>query len=382
MITRSPVSLHSLVLLLLLIVAGRAACAHEIRPAIATVSFPSSQRIEIEITTNLEALVARIGPNHKDSDDSPNAANYTRLRAMPPAALAERFHAFLPELNRGLVVSADGKPLALESSRLSIPEVGNQKLARISKLVLAGRLPHGSRSITWSYDARFGSSVLRVRDVDGRVKAIGWLEAGKSSGPVSLGGIVPKPATTVFAEYIALGFTHIMPKGLDHILFVLGLYFLSPRLRPLLTQVTAFTVAHSVTLALGLYGIVSVSPGIVEPLIAASIVYVAVENLFSTNVSGWRTFVVFGFGLLHGLGFAGVLREIGLPQSDYLLGLIAFNIGVEGGQLAVIGPAWLATGLWFARAPWYRRRVAMPASLAIAAVGLYWTIERVLDGIG
>jgi HupE / UreJ protein len=132
-----------------------------------------------------------------------------------------------------------------------------------------------------------------------------------------------------------------------------------------------------VSLALGLYGIINVSPKIVEPLIAASIVCVAVENLVTDKLHAWRPIVVFCFGLLHGLGFAGVLHEIGLPRADYVTGLIGFNIGVELGQLAVIALAFAATGLWFRARPWYRTRVVMPASLAIALVGLFWTFERI-----
>ena len=145
-----------------------------------------------------------------------------------------------------------------------------------------------------------------------------------------------------------------MPLGLDHILFVLGLYLLSVRLRPILIQVTSFTVAHSVTLGLGLYGVVSVPPSVVEPLIAVSIVFIAVENFLTDRLTPWRPYLVFGFGLIHGLGFAGVLHEVGLVRDDFINGLIAFNVGVELGQLAVIALAFLVTGLWFRKKPWYR----------------------------
>ena len=121
----------------------------------------------------------------------------------------------------------------------------------------------------------------------------------------------------------------------------------------------------------------ALSPAIVEPLIAASIVYVAVENLLTSRLHSWRVFVVFGFGLLHGMGFAGVLQEVGLPRSEFLAGLLAFNLGVELGQLTVIGLAFLAVGLWFRERPWYRARIVLPASALIAATGLYWTVERV-----
>ena len=113
---------------------------------------------------------------------------------------------------------------------------------------------------------------------------------------------------------------HILPKGLDHILFVLGIFLLSPRWKTMLLQVTAFTVAHSITLGLSIYGIVSLPSRIVEPLIALSIAYVAIENLLTRELKPWRLALVFMFGLLHGLGFAGVLRELGLPREEFLTG--------------------------------------------------------------
>lgn len=357
------------------------AASHEIRPAIATVSFPSNDLIEIEISANLEALISDIGAEHADTSDSPNAKAYDRLRSLDGVILADKFRSFYASRSQGVSVTADGKQLALGIKGLSVPDVGNLALARISVLILQGRLPPNAKSFSWTYDAGFGSSVLRHRDVSGRIVPVGWLKDGKSSGPIPIAGSLPKTTLQIFAEYVVLGFTHIVPKGLDHILFVLGLYFLSPQFRPLVQQVSAFTLAHSITLAMGLYGVISAPSSLVEPLIAASIVFIALENLFSSRVSRWRTSVVFGFGLLHGLGFAGVLQEIGLPASDYALGLVAFNVGVECGQLAVIGLAWLASGFWFSGATWYRHRIAMPASFVIAAIGLYWTAERVLGSV-
>jgi len=157
---------------------------------------------------------------------------------------------------------------------------------------------------------------------------------------------------------------------------VIGLFLLSARLAPLLWQVTSFTLAHTVTLALGITGVVTISPAIVEPLIAASIVWVCIENIFSEKMATWRPVVVFGFGLLHGLGFAGVLGEIGMPQSQFITALISFNVGVELGQLTVIAACFLAVGIWFGNKPWYRARITIPASLVIAAIGAYWFVER------
>jgi hypothetical protein len=177
--------------------------------------------------------------------------------------------------------------------------------------------------------------------------------------------------------YRRLGFTHILPRGLDHVLFVLGIFLLAVDLKPVLWQVSAFTLAHTITLALTVYGVVSLSPRIVEPLIALSIVYVAVENIFTSKLHAWRPVVVFCFGLLHGMGFAGVLTEIGLPRSEFIPALLSFNAGVECGQLTVILAAFLLFGLPFREKPWYRQRIVIPGSLIIAAVGLYWSIQRV-----
>jgi hydrogenase/urease accessory protein HupE len=177
------------------------------------------------------------------------------------------------------------------------------------------------------------------------------------------------------ARYMALGFEHILPLGADHVLFVVGLFLLAARWRPLLWQVSAFTLAHTLSLALSMAGMVSLPSPPVETLIAASIAYVAIENLITNEMHIWRPLLVFVFGLLHGLGFAGVLRELGLPEGEWIPALISFNAGVELGQLTVIGLAFLAVG-WFRDRSWYRPWIVRPTSAAIALIGLYWAVER------
>lgn len=176
--------------------------------------------------------------------------------------------------------------------------------------------------------------------------------------------------------YIKLGFEHILPKGLDHILFVLALFFASTRLRPLLIQISVFTIAHTITLGLATAGWVTAPAAIVEPLIAISIAFVAMENLFFKEMTPWRPLIVFGFGLFHGLGFASVLLELGLPDDQFLTALVGFNVGVELGQLSVVLAAWILLHHWFTR-PWYRARVVLPASFLIAVTGSRWAIQRI-----
>jgi hypothetical protein len=147
-------------------------------------------------------------------------------------------------------------------------------------------------------------------------------------------------------------------------------------LRPLLLQISAFTLAHSITLGLTMYGVVSLPARLVEPMIAVSIVYVAVENLVTTELKPWRVALVFSFGLLHGMGFAGVLRDAGLPRPQFLTALLAFNAGVEAGQLTVIALAFAAVAYWRRNRPMYRRLVVQPVSVAISVIGLFWTLQR------
>ena len=177
--------------------------------------------------------------------------------------------------------------------------------------------------------------------------------------------------------YLQLGFQHILPLGFDHILFVLSLFLLSPKLKPILWQSLAFTVAHSVTLGLAMYNVIKPSSKIVEPLIALSIMYVALENIFSPKLKASRIAVVFLFGLVHGMGFAGALQQLGLPKASYLSSLVMFNVGVELGQLTIILAAWFLVGKWLGDKPIYRKAVVIPLSILIAVVAGFWTVQRI-----
>lgn len=178
-------------------------------------------------------------------------------------------------------------------------------------------------------------------------------------------------------KYVVSGFLHILPKGLDHILFVLGIFLSTVMLKPLIIQVTVFTLAHSVTLGLASVGLIVISPSIVEPLIALSIVYLGVENIRHKEPKQTRIAVIFIFGLLHGLGFAYVLQDFGLPSDAFLLALLSFNVGVELGQLAVLIFAYVILMKW-RHISTFRKRVQIPSSMLIAGVGAFWFIERTL----
>jgi hypothetical protein len=186
------------------------------------------------------------------------------------------------------------------------------------------------------------------------------------------------PTTDVAWFYLKLGVKHIIPDGTDHILFITGLCLITTKWRSILWQATAFTIAHSITLALSMKNIISLPTGIVEPIIALSIAFVALENILLTEVKSWRICVVFIFGLIHGLGFASALNETGLPRNQFYTSIVAFNAGVEVGQVAIIASIFLFLVSPFGKRVWYKKLVVYPASILIALIALYWTVERIL----
>ena len=286
-----------------------------------------------------------------------NAVEY-----LPPSVLSAALGSSVPSAALGSSVPSAALGSSVPSAALAV-------------FRLRGTMPRDATRLRWLYGLVADPYPLDIRRPDGS-STIEWIEGANWSDVIDLSKSFTRPTRLEIArQYLWLGYTHILPKGLDHILFVLGLFLLSRRWKPMLLQVTAFTVAHSITLGLSIYGIVSLPSRIVEPLIALSIAYVAIENLFTRELKPWRLGLVFMFGLLHGLGFAGVLRALGLPREEFLTALLTFNLGVEGGQLTVIAAA-LVVVAPFMKKGWYRQRVVIPASILIAAVGFYWTVTR------
>jgi len=278
-----------------------------------------------------------------------------------------------------IVLFVDAHEVRASEVEYRKPSELSEPSAALASFHLTGTMPRDATRLRFLYGLVGDRYPLEIRQPDGS-SAIEWIEGTNWSEVIDLSRSFTRPTRMeIVRQYLWLGYTHILPKGLDHILFVLGIFLLSPRLKTMLLQVTAFTIAHSITLGLSIYGIVSLPSRIVEPLIALSIAYVAIENLVTRELKSWRIALVFMFGLLHGLGFAGVLRELGLPRDEFLTALLTFNLGVEGGQLTIIAAALLAV-FPFMKKGWYRQRVVIPASMLIALVGIYWTIARLWPG--
>ena len=339
---------HVRALIALLLCAGTLS-AHEIGTTRVDAQFRGDGTYQIDVVTAPRSLLAKL-----------------EARAgVPRSNDVGRIQDFLPYV-------LDAAEVRFDDVRVS-PRVTVSVDEYAATLRLTGEIPREARTFTWQFRLTYAAYALTLQNEGDATQSRQWLDGDEASAPFRLSDAVrPQSRGEVAWQYLVLGFTHILPHGLDHILFVLGLFLLARKTRPLLLQVTAFTVAHTITLGLTIYGLVNVSPSLVEPLIALSIVYVAVENLATTELKPWRVAIVFAFGLLHGMGFAGVLRELGVPRNELATALIAFNVGVEAGQVAVIAIAAAALALLPAR-----ERVARPASAAIAAVGVFWVVQRI-----
>lgn len=358
------------------------AMADVVKPALVEINVEKNGDIHVEVRASIEALLTGINAKYKNTQDAPNAEEYDAFRKLPADQLHRAFDAFRQAFIDAIYLKVNNRKIPLVIDSVEVPPTGYTKIPRISVINLSATLPPGASQLQWYYPAKFGDNAVRVRQIDKARQQWHWsqwqwLRNDEISQPFSLTELVARQSTPeVILSYIGIGFEHIVPRGLDHILFILGLFLLSSRLKPLLWQVTMFTVAHTITLALAMNNIVNLPATVVEPLIALSIAYVGVENILARSLHKSRLVLVFLFGLLHGMGFAGVLTDFGMPQDDFAVALISFNVGVELGQLAVISIAFLLLRMWFKSREIYHRMVVVPGSAFISVVGFYWFLDR------
>lgn len=392
-----PIQILIKLSILILLLGSTITQADVVKPSLIEINVNTNETVSIEIRTSIEALLTGINSQYKNTKESPNADKYDVLRKLSSDDLQKHFIPFHKEFLSKVAVKLDQAEIELKIDKVEIPLPGYTKVPRTSIIHLSGSIPRNTKLISWYYPKSFGDNAVRVRQIDKKNQnwhwsAWQWIRKDQFTKPFSLQEVFTQISTyEVIKTYLIAGFQHIIPKGFDHLLFIIGIFLYSSHLKPLFWQVTMFTLAHTITLGLASSGVILLASSIVEPLIALSIAYIAFENIISArrkvpleNKQHIRLSVIFLFGLLHGLGFASMLREFGLPDHAFFTALFSFNIGVEIAQLSVIAICYILlikviksiihnnTHTLLK----YNHFIVIPFSIIIGCIGLFWTIER------
>nr|MBT6354336.1 HupE/UreJ family protein [Pelagibacteraceae bacterium] len=355
--------------------------SHEIKPSIADFSINESS-LTFEIRLNAELILSGIDASDIQNTDNSNLSyKYDDLRKLPDNDLKENIMSNWDNISQNIYIKLDGDVQELNLLSIEIINQRNYEVTRDTIINFHIPLDKKNTSFSFSMSKKFGSIILREQNLNKNVDQLytNYLNSGDASDLINLNHTVALTKINSFIKYLFLGIEHIIPKGLDHMLFIIGLFLFSNLIRPLLLQVTMFTIAHTITLVIASLSLINVNASIVEPLIALSIVYIGVENIFKKHSNTKiRYYVIFLFGLLHGLGFALVLKDVGLDYSNLLMNLVSFNIGVEIAQIFILFLLYLTIGLFFSKKKYYKIIFQIPLSLFISLIAIYWFVERII----
>ena len=308
---------------------------------------------------------------HRD-DAAPALGVAVPESLMHTAFLSRHADSLARYVEAGLGVDADGAPLALRFT--GAEAVPGKRAVRLAFEAVAPRPVAHVHVEARLFPANAQHQTFLNAYADGRLVQQAVLTASQPAADAY--GRDPAGTLAVVRTFVAAGVHHIF-IGPDHILFIVGLLLLGGGLARVLKVATAFTLAHSITLALAATGTVSIPSRVVEPLIALSIVYIGIETLRSRGTTrDRRTPLAFAFGLVHGLGFASVLREFGLPSGAMAWSLVAFNVGVEAGQACIVLAVMPALALLRASRPAAAWRTVAVGAWGIIAAGGFWFVQR------
>lgn len=353
--------------------------ADVVKPALVEISIFANKIVEIEIDLSLEAAMTGIGTQYKKTTDAPNSAQYDELRALSSSLLRQRFREFEDDFLNSLEFSVNGQNYNLTLLNTKIDIVGYKKRPRKTILTYQVKFNEWPKTLSWKYGETYGDSALRwqvYKKDEYNWSQWQWLRDGKSSGVININHPESLSTKQRFLQFTLIGFDHVIPLGWDHILFIIGMALSSLLWRRLLLLVTTFTVAHTITLGLAMFGMVEISARIVEPLIAFSIAYVAIENLIAHQSIKRKSIIVFIFGLIHGLGFATMLKEFDMSPDSFLTTLIGFNVGVELAQIVIVLSVVAVLLLLRKLKLNYQQLAVIPISVIISIIGIWWGIER------
>ena len=356
------------------------AISHEIRPSIADYKIEENI-LYFDIRLNAELILSGIdASNITDTNSSPLSATYDDLRSLTRENLKILLIESWDDIQSKINLNINEVSTKFELVDINIEANRDFEISRDSIIYLKYELDEDDEFFTFKWSEKYGPIIIReineLKKEDDLYTE--YLQAGLQTDKIFIKSENTQSIFKSIINYFILGIQHIIPKGLDHILFIVGLFFFSVTLRPLLIQVTMFTIAHSITLIFVSVSYINVNPLIVEPIIALSIAYVGIENIFKQYVKEYlRYIIIFFFGLLHGLGFALVLSDIGYQSSKLILNLISFNLGIEAAQIFIILFLYILLGIKFSNKKYYRYIFQVPVSLFIALVGIYWFFERI-----
>jgi len=354
--------------------------SHEIKPSIADFTYDENF-LNIKIRLNAELILSNIDASKISNTNSSSLSDiYDKLRILNKIELEELFKSSWQEISTNIDIKINNETKKINLINIEVEDIKNFEISRDTHIYLQVLLNNNSEYFTFSWIKKYGPIILRENSNHKLEDELftEYLQSGIESNQFSFNEKNFKNRLNSFIKFFILGVQHIIPKGLDHILFIFGLFLFSSSLKKLITQITIFTIAHSITLIFVSLSLMKINPQIVEPIIALSIVYVGIENIFKNYVKEYlRYVVILFFGLLHGLGFALVLSDIGYRSTDLFINLISFNIGIEVAQISIVLVLYLLVALNFAKNKNYRMFFQVPSSILISSIGLYWFFERI-----
>ena len=354
--------------------------AHEIKPSISDFTYDENY-LNVEVRLNAELILSNIDASKiSNTNSSPLTEIYDQYRLLNKKDLENAILESWNDISSNIDIKINNELKKIELIKIDTQDVKNFEISRDTIISFRVLLNKSSENFTFKWIKNYGPIILRENN-DLKLEdelVTEYLQSGKESDPIFFNENNFRSMFISFTKFFVLGIQHIIPKGLDHILFIFGLFLFSSSLNKLIKQITIFTIAHSITLIFVSLSLIKINPQIVEPIIALSIVYVGLENIFKNYIKEYMRYVVIlFFGLLHGLGFALVLSDIGYRSSKLFLNLISFNIGIEVAQISIILFLYLLIAIKFAHNKYYRIVFQIPSSILIAAIGLYWFIERI-----
>ena len=354
--------------------------SHEIKPSIADFTYDENF-LNIKIRLNAELILSNIDASKISNTNSSSLSDiYDKLRILNTKELEILFKSSWQEISTNIDIKINNETKKINLINIEVEDIKNFEISRDTHIYLQVLLNNNSEYFTFSWIKKYGPIILRENSNHKLEDELftEYLQSGIESNQFSFNEKNFKNRLNSFIKFFVLGVQHIIPKGLDHILFIFGLFLFSSSLKKLITQITIFTIAHSITLIFVSLSLMKINPQIVEPIIALSIVYVGIENIFKNYVKEYlRYVVILFFGLLHGLGFALVLSDIGYRSTDLFINLISFNIGIEVAQISIVLVLYLLVALNFAKNKNYRMFFQVPSSILISSIGLYWFFERI-----